>query len=608
MNRAAAAAPVLSALALVTLIAATGCGARGRASTGYVDPYPLPADTLTFETAELGRYGGRFVMAVTSDPKTFNSIMASEQSSTDITNLLFAGLAEIDNQTHQIYPLLAKSWEVSDDGCTWTWHLRRGACFSDGHPITSADVVFMFEVAYDPVLHPSEQDLLKVKGRGFEVSAPDSYTVVTRAAGAHALMSAIIGALKIMPRHVLEPAFRRGEFASAYSVSTPPESLVTSGAFRVRQYQPGEKVVLERNPYWFGVDSRGWRLPYLDELVFLVVPDQNTAAIKFQGGEVDAIDNVKPEDYKTYIDGAVAGNYTLHDLGPSLTTSFLWFNLNVPSTAKPGKPAGKPVVGAIKYAWFSNRAFREAVSLAIDRDAIIRGPFYGEAVPNWSAPSVAARPWGGHGITGPDYDPERANALLDSLGWLDRNQDGVREDRGGHPIRFQLRTNSDNAVRVAVANLIQDDLARIGIACSPAPVEFNTMVASLRQDFQYDAMLSGLGSGVPPDPGMYANFLTSSGVTHYWNVRQTRPATAAEASIDRLYGTLVTSMDTEERMRIWTEIVRTLNAEVFVVWLPSQKIKVPVRNGFGNVHPSVIPHRILWNIDRVFVKSASARA
>jgi len=157
-----------------------------------------------------------------------------------------------------------------------------------------------------------------------------------------------------------------------------------------------------------------------------------------------------------------------------------------------------------------------------------------------------------------------------------------------------------------MANLIQDDLARIGIACTPAPVEFNTMVVSLRQDFQYDAMLMGLGSSSPPDPGMYANFLTSTGATHYWNVRQTHPATAAESKLDRLYAHLITAFDPEERFHTWQEIVRTLNDEYFVIWLPSQKIKVPIRNRFGNIHPSVIPHRILWNIDRVFVKSTSA--
>jgi peptide/nickel transport system substrate-binding protein len=594
---------------MLALIACAGCGsARGRVAGEYVDPHPLPLDTLTFETAEPGRYGGRFVIAVTTDPKTFNRIMSNEQSSNDITNLMFVGMAEYDNNTQQIYPLLARSWEVNPDGRTWTWHLRRGARFSDGHPITSADVLFMFEVLYDAELHPSLQDLLKVDGQPFEVSAPDSYTVVTRAAAPHALMAATVGSLKIMPRHVLEPAYRRGDFAAAYSLSTPPESLVTSGAFRLRQYLPGEKVVLERNPYWFGVDTQGRRLPYLDELAFLVVPDQNTAAIKFHAGEVDALDNVKPEDYKTYIDGAVDGNYTVHDLGPSLTTNFLWFNLNLRKTAKPGKPAGEPEVGRVKYAWFANRAFRHAISMAIDRDAVIRGPFYGEAVENWSAPSVGARPWGQHGIAGPSYDPSRAAAILDSLGWVDRNGDGIREDRGGHPIRFQLRTNSDNAVRVAVANLIQDDLAKIGIACTPAPVEFNTMITSLRQDFQYEAMLMGLGSGVPADPGMYANFFLSSGTSHYWHVRQTRPGSRAEAEIDRWYAALIANHDESKRLQAWSEIVKRLNEECFVIWLPSQMIKVPVRNGFGNVHPTVIPHRILWNIDRVFVKPLSGRA
>ena len=100
---------------------------------------------------------------------------------------------------------------VSPDGLTHTWHLRRGAAFSDGHPITSEDVVFSFKVAYDATLHPSIQDLLIVNDKPMEVSAPDSYTVVTKIVSPYAMINAAIGSLRIMPKHILESAYEKGD-------------------------------------------------------------------------------------------------------------------------------------------------------------------------------------------------------------------------------------------------------------------------------------------------------------------------------------------------------------------------------------------------------------
>jgi peptide/nickel transport system substrate-binding protein len=595
--------------ALLLVVAGTnGCGHKSDGvETAYHDPHPLPIDTLAMPTAEIGRYGGRFVIAQTADPRTFNPMMSNEQTSNDINDRMYAGLTEYDQATQTIYPLLAKRWDVSADGLTWTWHLRRGARFSDGQPITAADVLFAFEVVYDPTLHPSVQDLLKIHGKPLEVTAPDSYTVVTKSAGPHALMAAAVGAVRIVPRHRLEAAFRSGTFASAYNVSTPPESIVTSGAWRVRHYVPGEKVVLSRNPYWLGVDSQGRRLPYLDEMIYLIVPDQNTAALKFQAGEIDALDNVKPEDYKSYIDRSQSGNFTLYDLGPSLNSNFFFFNLNRLREAKSGGRVGEPYVGAVKYRWFSDRDFRRAVSMAIDRDAIIRGPFYGEAIKNWSSFTAGSKQWHTPHVTGYDYNPDEAKRVLDRLGWKDGNGDGVREDARGNPLQFTIKTNSDNAVRLAMMNFIRDDLAKIGIRCIATPVEINTLVSNVRQDFQYDAMLLGLTSGVPADPGMSANVYRSSGLTHYWNIKQPRPETAAEAEIDRWFAENLSATDDSTRHRTWEAIAKRMNEECFFIWLPTQKMKVPVRNGFGNVHPTVVPHRILWNIERVFSKASRAR-
>lgn len=595
---------ILAALPGAMAGALAGCGGTAsRASVAYEDPHPLPQDTLTVDVPEIGTYGGRFVIGQTSPPKTFNAIMANETSSSDVTQRLFATLAEFDNATQTTTPMLAKGWDVSPDGLTYTFHLRRGARFSDGHPLTAADVLFSFEVAYDEVIHPSVQDLLFAGGRKFHVSAPDSYTVVIELAAPYALLVSAVGSLRIMPKHVLEPVYRRGDFASAYPVSAHPDSIVTSGAWRVKEYLANEKTVLSRNPYWLGVDPAGQRLPYLDELVFLIVPDQNTAALKFQAGDLDALDNVKAEDYQTFERDQERGRYTLYDLGPALNTNFFWFNLNVVRDPGPGERAGAPHVGPVKYEWFSRKEFRQAVSMAIDRDAMIRGPFYGEAVLNWSQMTPGNKVWGSNPDLDPwDHDPEGAKAKLDALGYVDRDGDGVREDPQGNPIQFGLKTNSDNLVRIALCNLIADDLATIGIKVTLTPVDFNTLITNLRQDFQYDVILLGLQAGVPPDPAMGQNVWRSSGLTHFWNIKQPRPATAAEAEIDRLLDVNIQNSDMAVRLDAWRRIEGLLTEECFVVWLPTLKAKIPIRDRFGNLQPSVIPHRIIWNIDRVFVK------
>src|SRR6266850_4889362 len=172
------------AAALCLGVGLAGCGgSAGTAASSYRDTHPLPLDTMTVAVAEAGTYGGRFVMAQTNSPRTFNAIMANETSSTDLTDgRLFVGLTDFNRATQVNYPMLAKSWDVSPDGLTWTWHLRRGAAFSDGHPITSEDVLFSYAVCMDSILHPSIQELLKVGGKPLEMSAPDSYTVVTKIA------------------------------------------------------------------------------------------------------------------------------------------------------------------------------------------------------------------------------------------------------------------------------------------------------------------------------------------------------------------------------------------------------------------------------------------
>ena len=564
---------------------------------------------MVVDAPTIGKYGGRFVVAVTQNPRTFNGMMGNEVSTNDITERnLFITLVDYHNAEQKFIPMLAKSWETSGDGLTWTFHIRQGAKFSDGHPITAEDVLFTAQVALDPTLHPAVQDQLKPNGKPFQLSSPDAHTVVVKTAAPFGTMLVSLGSMQILPKHILEGAYKSGTFASAYNVSTPAEQIVTSGPWRVRQYVAGEKVVLGRNPYWFGVDKANKRLPYLDELVFVVVPDQDAADLKFRSGELDGFDNVKPENYRWYEDNEQKGNFTLHDLGPEMSSRFLWFNLNkVQPPLKgealpPGKRVGDSYVDPVKYAWFSNQAFRRAVAMAIDRDAMIRSVFYGEGTKSWSISSPSNREWYIPDLVHDDYDVAESKRLLAGLGFKDGNGDGTIEDTRGNPVRFQIKTNSDNTMRVAAANFIKDDLAKIGIGVTLTPVDFNSLITNLRSDFQYESALLGSTSGVPPDPANAQNILRSSGISHFWFVRQQKPATAAEAQIDQLLDRFVSTVDLAERKALWKEIQTIWNGQSWYAWLPILNIKVPMSNRFGNAQPSIMRHKLLWNIDRVYVK------
>jgi len=592
-------------IGLIAVALTIGCGRRAAQQAEYHDPNPLPAEPLVYNLSTVGRYGGRFVFGETAGPKTFNAPMANEASSNDIDLRLYCSLADFDNITQEMTPLLAKSWEIAPDGMTWTFHLRKGAAFSDSHPITSDDVLFNFQVAYDETLHPSVQDLLKIDGKPFDVSAPDPSTVVIKTPRPIATALEAIGSVYILPKHVLEASFKNGSFGSAYNVSTPPDKIVTSGPWRITQYVAGEKTVLGRNPYWFGVDQQNHRLPYLNELVFVTVPDQDALDLKFRSGEIHALDNPKPENYRWYQDHQQEGNFTLHDLGPDINTNFFWFNLNKVQKAAKGRNVGDPYVEPAKYAWFKNPIFRRAVSMSIDRDAMIPSVFFGQGYKNFALATEANKVWHNADIVHYDYNPAEARKLLAGLGWKDANGDGVLEDSQGHPISFTMKTNSDNIMRIGMANFVKDDLAKVGIKVTLVPVDFNTLISNLRNDFDYDSILLGLQSGTPPDPSMMQNVWRSSGLTHYWFISQQKPETPEEARIDHLMDEIVTNQNLAARQQAYREVETIASEQQWAIWLPIRRIKIPISNRFGNLQPSILPHRILWNIDRIFVKASS---
>ena len=591
------------ALALL-LVSLVSCGKKSKdASDQSKDATPRPDGALVVQGVH-GKHGGRYVATLRADPKTWCAPIANEVSTTDITNgLLFETLVFFNHETQENEPALAESWAATPDGREWTFHLRPGLKWSDGTPLTTDDVLFTSQVLYDEKVHPSVADLCKVGGQPFQFTKIDDRSFKVTLPTAYGPFLNAIGSVYILPKHKLEAALQAGTFESAYGVASPPAEIVTNGAWTVAEYVPQTKVVLHPNPNYYKYDADGQRLPYLDEIVYVIVPDQNAELLKFQSGEADEL-YFRAEDYARMKDGEAAGNYTVHDLGTEMGNNFLWFNQNPGKNAK----SGKPYVDPAKLAIFQDLNFRKAVAHAIDRDAISRTVYFGMGQPLYGPIPSVNKKWYFADVPKYAFNLDMAKQILDEAGYRDRNGDGVRENAHGTPLAFTLITPADNKERTATATLVADDLGKIGIRCTPTPLEFNAVTTRLGKTYDYEAALLGLSGGVPPDPVMSQNVFKSSGRTHFWNPEQKTPATAWEARIDSLMDAQVATSDEAARKRAFDEVQKIVGENLPMIYTVSRPGFLAVRNKFTGIHPTILRPWVLWRGEEVSVRGDGSHA
>src|SRR5579871_5213284 len=232
---------LLYALVFALLMAV---GTTALSQTGKTTP-----ETLTLP-GEVGVRGGRLVSALRPEPKTLNPVIARDNSSKEVVPLLFADLLHINLITQKTEPALAKSWKVSSDGRTYTLELRQGLLFSDGQPFDADDVVFSFKVYLDEKLQSPQTDLLEVNGKPISVRKLGQYRIAVDLPEPYAAAERLFDNVSILPRHLLEQAYAKGELAKAWPLTVNPAEIAGLGPFRLKQYVPGEKLVLERNPYY----------------------------------------------------------------------------------------------------------------------------------------------------------------------------------------------------------------------------------------------------------------------------------------------------------------------------------------------------------------------
>jgi peptide/nickel transport system substrate-binding protein len=529
------------------------------------------------------------VASIRSEPATYNRYAPNGASAatTVVTMLTQATLVRVNRATDELEPWLAEGWKTSPDGVTYTIALRPDIQFSDGRPMTSADVLFSFRVAYDPKIKSALASALMVHDRPLEVSAPDPRTVVLRFPEPFAPGLRMLDSMPVLPKHVLEPAVAAEQLSTMWVPSRPTTEVVGLGPFVLSEHVAGQRLVFTRNPRYFRRDAKGTQLPYLDRLTLAVVPDQNAEALRLEASEIDLMTNgdIRPQDFAAFKRLADQGRVTLLQGTIGIDPDFLAFNL------RPTKAA------AARRPWI-RKEFRQAISCGVDREAIVNAVYLGAAVPIYGPVSPGNRRW--YAESAPlcaTPNQARARELLAALGLKDRNGDGTLDDATG-PVRFSVMTQTGH-IRERVVSVLQEQLRQLGIAVDVVALD----VGGLFQRWQsgdYDAIYFGLQAS-STDPALNPEFWLSSGPYHFWNPGQPKPSTPWEQQIDDLMREQMTASDLAARQRAFAGVQRILEDELPSIYFVAPRVTLATSRRVLNATPAPQIPQLLWNADSLAV-------
>lgn len=552
---------------------------------------------------ELGETGGEITLVTTNDPRTFNAWIAAETSSSVITGLVHSGMLRRNQHDLEFEPAMAESWEVADDELSVTFTLRENLRWSDGEPITAEDFVFSADIITHPDVESNETAGQMVGDEYAQWEALDDRTVRVSVTEVYAGLLTLSG-IQPAPRHILEPLLEEEGYEamnSHWGVDTDVSSIVGSGPFVVADYVPGQRIVLERNDYYWERDEAGTQLPYLDEVEFVIVPDNDTALQRFLAGEIDVYGSgssfFRGEDYAVLVDRQEELGVTLFDVGPSASTQFITFNQN------PDSP-----VDDYRIEWFNQLEFRQAMAHLVDRETLINNIAFGFGYPQYSfVPRFSPFYWEGAQDAAYHYDPDRAADLLDELGYTDQNGDGWRQDEEGNRLSFRLQTNSDNSQRVGVGEAFAQEAAEVGVEVNFQPGDFNAIVGQLTGGYDWDAIVIGFTGAV--DPINSANIYPSSGNLHMIEPSQESPRREWEREVDDIWFgrhpelNANYTLDEAERAAGYQRLQEIWIEQVPWVYTFNPAVMTGVSNEYGNVMPQPISgFEMVAILSRVFVR------
>ncbi|KFI21578.1 peptide-binding protein [Nitrosococcus oceani] len=495
--------------------------------------------------------GDWFVQAFGAGPTTLTPLVSTDAYAAEVQGYILESLLTRHPETLDWQGLLARDWEVSEDGLVFRFHLREGLTFSDGEPLTAEDVAFSFAFIMNPAIAaPRERAYYEKIER---VTALGPYQVEFKFKEPYFNSLALAGGLAILAEHFYEPYLEKPE-----KFNQSKGLLLGSGPYRLpdpKGWTPDQGLVeLERNPrYWGPVQ------PSFDKLLWKVIANDSARLTTFRNGDID-IYSARPLEYQKLREDQALAARTQHFEYRSPAAGYSYIAWNQERNGKPTR--------------FADRRVRQAMTFLTDRASMIEQIMlgHGEAA---VSPFNPDSPQHDSTLTPRPFDLAKAKTLLAQAGYADRDGDGVLEDANHQPFRFELAFFQDADDTRRQVLFLKDLYARAGILLEPKPTEWSVMLDQISKK-NFDAITLGWTSGVEID--IYQMFHSSQTVAGGDNfIAYQNP------ELDELIEKARATVDETERMPLWRACERILYEDQPYTFLMRRKSLVFVDQRMHNL-------------------------
>lgn len=480
--------------------------------------------------------GDWLIYHLNAEPATLNPITATDAYESRVNSgNIYETLIERNNETLEIEPLLAESWEISEDKLTYTFKLRENVKWQDGEPFTSEDVVFSYKTIMNPKVDAPQLRAYYQEIR--DVKAIDDHTVKFTYARPYFLALEFCGGMPIVPKHV----FAEGDF----NTNPAGRSPVGTGPYKFLRWTTGREIVVEKNPDYWG------EKPKLNRIVFRIITDSSVSLQVLKREELD-------------VSGLTPIQWARQTSSKSFEENFDKLSYFTPNYSYIGWNLRRP--------YFSDKVVRQALTHLVNRELILQQILFdlGAVVTN---PFYINSPEYDKSIEPYPYDPKKAAELLDQAGWTDSNGNGIR-DKDGVEFNFEFLIPAGSETGEKIATILKEELDKTGISMDIRKIEWAVFTSRL-MDRKFDAVTLAWSMGVESDPyQIWSSTQAEKGSNFVGFVNE---------EADKLIEAARKEFDRDKRIEMYRRFAEIVHEEQPYTFMFCNKSTVAVNKRFENV-------------------------
>ena len=480
--------------------------------------------------------GDWLIYHINAEPATLNPITATDAYEGTINNgKIYETLVERNNETLELDPVLAESWEISDDKLTYTFKIREGIKWHDGTPFTSADVVFSYNTIMNPKVDSPQLRSYYQEIR--DVKAIDDLTVEFTYARPYFLALEFCGGMPLVPKHI----FDKGDF----NTNPAGRSPIGTGPYKFVNWTTGREVVLEKNQDYWG------QKPKLDKIVFKIITDNTVAFQVLKREELD-------------VSGLTPIQWERQTNSPAFKDNFDKLSFFAPNYSYIGWNSQRP--------FFADKQVRTALTHLVNRELILEKILYklGAIVTN---PFYINSPQYDKSIEPYPYDPKKAEELLEQAGWIDHDGDGIR-DKDGVKFAFEFLIPGGSETGEKIATILKEELDNTGIQMDIRKTEWAVFTTRLHER-NFDAVTLAWSMSVESDPYQIWSSTQAEKGSNFIGFKN--------EEIDEILEEARTEFDKEKRNELYRTFSQLIHEQQPYTFLFCRKSTIAVNKRFENV-------------------------